>query len=738
MCKIGNVYLDETHYAGKDLYSDGDVEERILKLAEEYGESEYNKIIQKERDWPVMYHLAHERGNILSWYPFQKGAKILEVGSGCGAITGTLAANADSVTCIDLSKRRSTINAQRNRKRDNIKICVGNFKDIEKDLERDFDYATLIGVFEYGQGYIGGERPYHEFLTTVMDHLRPGGKLLIAIENKFGLKYWAGCTEDHVGTLFEGIEGYPETDGVRTFTKPELIQIMEECGYSDYRFYYPHPDYKFPLTIYSDDYLPQKGGLTGNFCNFDRPRLVLMDEGKVFDQILENGLFGLYANSFFVEITKKPAGETPEHVIYTKYSNGRAPEFAIQTRITRDNAKAPKVYKTAEYEKGQQHIRHTAEAAEKLSALWKEKGIFQVNACSLEGDKIFFEYLQGVTLEETLDKLLEQRKLDPVIAVIQKVVDSIFHASALSGFQITPEFVQVFGEVEFPDGTLAVETADIDMIFSNLLLNGNDKYHVLDYEWTFFFPVPVEFIVYRALHYYLESAAKRRVLGEYILEYAKLHPGALPLEEITQEMDEEDPFRAFYEYFGIRMEMRSMYAAMEQNFQKYISGGYASDSDLYHVMGKAALPLGGIMHEAECRRIQVYFDAGQGFSEENSYFINQVFREQVSCRIPFPQGTKIVSIDPAFSACILRDLELKWEDGSKISYWTTGIEIGKNCILFDNPDPKIIIEEIPQKRRQIEVSYKISILEEETAKFLMDKLNIKGKIKDSVRKLIKR
>lgn len=728
MCKIGNVYLDETHYSGRDLYSDGDVEEHILKLAEEYGESEYSKIIAKERDWPVMYHLAHERGNILSWYPFQKGAKILEVGSGCGAITGTLAANAGSVTCIDLSKRRSTINALRNRERDNVKICVGNFKDIEKDLEQDFDYATLIGVFEYGQGYIGGKKPYHDFLTTVMDHLRPGGKLLLAIENRFGLKYWAGCTEDHVGKLFEGIEGYPDTDGVRTFTRPELIQIMEDCGYHNYCFYYPHPDYKFPLMIYSDHYLPQKGGLMGNFCNFDRSRLVIMDEGKVFDQILENGLFGLYANSFFVEITKEPEQKTPEQVIYTKYSNGRAPRFAIQTRIARDDKGNPQVYKVAEYEEGRPHIRHIAEAAEKLGAQWKEKGIFQVNECRLEGDKIFFEYLQGVTLEETLDMLLEQKKLEQVIDGIQKVVDSIFHAAPAKEFKVTPEFRQVFGEMEFPAGIQAVESADIDMIFSNLLLAGEEKYHVLDYEWTFFFPIPVGFIVYRALHYYLEGASKRKVLGEYVREHEKL-----PLKA----EDVDDAFGEFYEYFGISVEMQRIYAAMEQNFQKYISGGYASVSDLYHSMGKAALPLDGIMYEAERRRIQVYFDAGEGFSEENSYFINQIFRELVSCKIPFPKGTKIISIDPAFSACILRDVELKWEDGSNVSYWTTGIEIGEKCFLFDNSDPKIIIEEIPSERCQLEVSYKISVLEEETGELLMERLK-KGKIKEKVRKLIKK
>ena len=44
----------------------------------------------------------------------------------------------------------------------------------------------------------------------------------MAIENKLGLKYFAGCKEDHVGRMFEGIEGYKNTSGVETFSKREL------------------------------------------------------------------------------------------------------------------------------------------------------------------------------------------------------------------------------------------------------------------------------------------------------------------------------------------------------------------------------------------------------------------------------------------------------------------------------------------------------------------------------------
>ncbi len=97
MEKIGNVILDDAHYPGEDLYSDGDVEDHILELVRRFPQQEYAQVIASEQDWAVLYHLAHERENILSWYPFEPGAKVLEVGSGCGAVTGAVAASSASV-----------------------------------------------------------------------------------------------------------------------------------------------------------------------------------------------------------------------------------------------------------------------------------------------------------------------------------------------------------------------------------------------------------------------------------------------------------------------------------------------------------------------------------------------------------------------------------------------------------------------------------------------------------------
>ena len=302
--KIGKVTLDYEFYPGRDLYSDGPVEEELLEIAKNYKEEELNQVIAKKNSWPILYHFSHIRQNILEWLPITKQDKVLEIGSGCGPITGVLARKAKSVDCIDLSKMRSTINAYRNRECDNVKIMVGNFQDIEGSLREKYDYITLIGVFEYSEGYIGTEQPYVEMLRRIAGHLAPGGKLVIAIENRLGLKYWAGCTEDHVGKYFEGLENYPDTKGVRTFSRKELQDLVAAAGNFKTTFYYPYPDYKFPMTIYSDKRLPKKGELKDNFCNFDRYRIQLFNESRVYDSLVDAGLFPEFSNSFLLLVER--------------------------------------------------------------------------------------------------------------------------------------------------------------------------------------------------------------------------------------------------------------------------------------------------------------------------------------------------------------------------------------------------------------------------------------------------
>lgn len=302
---VGKVALNLDYYGGQDLYSDGDVEEELLEIVKNHGSEEFPRIIREKGEWPYLYHLSEQRTNIIDWYPMKPEARVLEIGAGCGAITAALVKKAARVVANDLSKRRSSINAWRNKDAENLELVVGNFNTVAEKLEEKFDYITLIGVYEYAESYIQEKDPYGVFLDKINRLLAEDGEILIAIENRLGLKYFSGCKEDHKGRAFEGIEGYPSGSGVRTFSKAELEQILQKNGYTEYEFYYPYPDYKLPTVIYSDSYLPKKGELLNNIRNFDADRYVMFDEGKAFDGIIESGYFPIFSNSFFVSVKKK-------------------------------------------------------------------------------------------------------------------------------------------------------------------------------------------------------------------------------------------------------------------------------------------------------------------------------------------------------------------------------------------------------------------------------------------------
>lgn len=302
--KIGNVKLNLRYYNGNDEYSDGNIEDELLKIAE--NKNDFDEAIYESDKWPLIYHFSKRRQNILEWYDFKDNETLLEVGAGCGAITGLFLKKLKKVVAIEISKKRSLINANRNKKYENLEILVGNLNDME--ISEKFDYITLIGVLEYSRGFTNSETPEITFLEKLKKYLKPNGKIIIAIENKFGLKYWAGAREDHTGKYFDGIQGYLETKNVATYSKTELEKILKKSGFSDLEFYYPFPDYKMPEMIYSDYYLPKIGDLRNLVHNYDMTRYIFFDEGVVYDQLIKDANFQKFSNSFLVISKNKKEG----------------------------------------------------------------------------------------------------------------------------------------------------------------------------------------------------------------------------------------------------------------------------------------------------------------------------------------------------------------------------------------------------------------------------------------------
>lgn len=642
--KVGNITLDYKHYPGEDLYCDGAVEDELLAIVKEHPASEYGKIIEEKGSWPVLYHLSPLRGNIVEWIPIEKGMKVLEVGSGCGAITGTLAKKAGELTCIDLSKKRSLINAYRHQECDNVTIHVGNFQDIEPELPADYDYIFLIGVFEYGQGYIGTEKPYERFMTILKKHLKPGGRMVIAIENKFGLKYWAGCKEDHLGSYFAGLEDYPQGGGVRTFTRKGLEKICAAAGISQYSFYYPYPDYKFMTSVYSDAYLPKVGELSTNLRNFDRDRLLLFDEKNVFDTIIREEEFPLYSNSYLLII----GGEL--EIKYAKYSNDRAQQYAVRTDIYEEPDGARFVKKVPLSEKAAAHVDGILAAHDKLEQKYAGSR-FAINRCEKAPDGVFLEYLPGQTLEELLDERLD--------------------AGDREGFQaILDEYVRAVCVNE------EQKVSDYDLIFGNVMVN-DGQWTILDYEWTFDKVMSGKETALRALYCYLIGAWKRRKPS---------------LSYITERL-------GYAEADVVRL------AKEEAEFQSFVTGKRLSMTELRNRIGCPILPA-ALIAERQAgswgrKKVQIYEDAGEGFSEEHSYFVPEAYVGEeaygegnlISFEVELAEDTRAVRIDPALESCLLTVEKLE-VDGEQISLGKcllNGKLISDSAAVFATQDPNLTI-----------------------------------------------
>ncbi len=296
----GKVKMNYTFYSGTDTYSDGAIEDRILEIARSGRDVEEE--LTGGNDWAVLYHLSPIRENLLEWYDFGGGngqkRSLLEIGSGCGAVTGLFCRKVNRVVAVDLSKKRSLINAARHRDADNLEIIVGNFEDIH--IDEKFDFVTLVGVLEYSIYYINSDDPFVDMLKKAKSYLKPGGQLIIAIENKYGIKYWAGAPEDHTGKMFDGIMGYDGVDRVRTFSKTGLEKLLRDAGFENLAFYFPLPDYKMPTQIYSEKGIPSHYPIASNTPNYDRERMNLFNEEKAMNDLISEGLFEQFANSFLV------------------------------------------------------------------------------------------------------------------------------------------------------------------------------------------------------------------------------------------------------------------------------------------------------------------------------------------------------------------------------------------------------------------------------------------------------
>ena len=167
-----------------------------------------------------------------------------------------------------------------------------------------------------------------------------------------------------------------------------------------------------------------------------------------------------------------------------------------------------------------------------------------------------------------------------------------------------------------------VPVADFDLIFANILVDG-DHWTLIDYEWTFDRPIETRALAFRAVYCYVLEDERRN---------------ALERDRILDRL-------------GITENEARQYREQEMEFQKYVNGQKLSMGESRNLGGgeiyKPTEWIGRFRQTEGELRVQIYEDKGQGFSEENSYFPENVYAEEKQAERMLEQKLNTVKLAQA-------------------------------------------------------------------------------------------
>ena len=264
----------------------------ILDLLKKY-DNDTNAALAGENCPQCLYAFSPLRENLFEWVEFEPDARILQIGSDYGSFTGILAERVKEVVVLDPRDENLEVNRIRHGERENVIYVRGDLRDqvqwkvYKPKLEADakeimcqpFDYIILGGFLMDCK-----KEEAIDLLREAADYLKPGGAMLAAVENETGVRYWMGAPKQE-----------------NSYLEPEFRSLFEELKKTwggSFTMYYPVPDYRYPVAVYSDHYLPETGDVTNISKRYDGPGFWFGSEEEAMAKACQNGMFTKFNNSF--------------------------------------------------------------------------------------------------------------------------------------------------------------------------------------------------------------------------------------------------------------------------------------------------------------------------------------------------------------------------------------------------------------------------------------------------------
>lgn len=320
---------------------------------------------------------------LIKWYEFHKGSRALCVTE----------ENAETASIVEALQESG------------LKVDTVDVHALEEQAETDeqksgavYECIVAVEALEYS-------RKPEKVLTFLRKRLTIDGKMLLGMDNRLGIRYFCGDRDTYTGRNFDGIENYVQA-GVsdfdhrngRSFSKAEIIEMLEAAGFKKHRFYSVFPLLQRPQILFAEDYIPTEKLDIRIFPQYNYPNTVFLEEERLYDTLIKNKMFHTMANGFWIECSMDGSFANANQITM---SVDRGKENATFTIIRRDD----KVEKRAVYKDNNKKIKQLMDNSVYLST----HGIHMVDA-ALENNGFVMSYIHEISALEYLRSLVIEDK----------------------------------------------------------------------------------------------------------------------------------------------------------------------------------------------------------------------------------------------------------------------------------------------------------------------------------------
>lgn len=239
-----------------------------------------------------LLEFSAQNSNIVHVLPAKTGQHVLEIGSSYGNRTKILADEGVIVDCIEPDVYKGQVASILNKEKNNVNIYAG-YTWIEKQFELN-DAYDIIYIWDIGAL---GVKINSCVLMELMKKTNDQGKILMGVDNKYGIKYWNGYRISQNESFFSTLLGERENALPYNYITEMLADIDAKV-----EWYYPFPDMFYTEMVYSDKRMPQCGDIE----KMEIPSKVSVwhnfDENRVMREVVGDDLYRQFANSYLIEI----------------------------------------------------------------------------------------------------------------------------------------------------------------------------------------------------------------------------------------------------------------------------------------------------------------------------------------------------------------------------------------------------------------------------------------------------